>query len=254
MTLEILTGATGLQTASYHLQSGQYPCYFLIDHCLALGWLTIWWLGPVVPCLQKHRTQADHKTEDCQYDYNFQQHLDVYGVQHSHSLTKQFHPSDYQFADSFLWIPYPIPVSPWQQGKRPQLSLLNFQDRSATWQHHAVWRGASFALSSTTWKIICVHVALLQAPQQTPQPTETKDSTCGPNPYGSQSQSQEGPLWQCRPRLSCHEVRFCVLCSSTSWGCQQRHTVSTSRLQRSITLIIIIIIIMIIIIIIIIRS
>ena len=30
--------------------------------------------------------------------------------------------------------------------------------------------------------------------EYTSQPRETKDSTCGPNPYGSQSQSQEEPL------------------------------------------------------------
>ena len=34
----------------------------------------------------------------------------------------------------------------------------------------------------------------LRVPRRIHQPRETKDSTCGPNPYGSRSQSQEEPL------------------------------------------------------------
>ena len=63
------------------------------------------------------------------------------------------------------------------------------------------------------------------------------DSTCRPNPCGSRSQSQKGPLWQCRPGLSS------LRSSSAYYAAQRRGVVSSEtqhhpcyHLQRSITL------------------
>jgi len=73
-------------------------------------------------------------------------------------------------------------------------------------------------------KVICIHVVLTAStflPQRISQPRETKGSTCKPNPYGSQSQSQEGPLWQRRPGLSSR------MSSSAYYAAQCRGAVSS---------------------------